>query len=95
MRPGFQRVALTKDAKAGPLEVTAYQGGGKTTLVILNRSAGAVSNAVLQAPQAITRAEHYLTSRTDNAAAQPTGVNGAQVTVTIPARSISTVVLTH
>ena len=42
VRPGYQRVALTKSAKASPLEVTAYQGGGKVTLVILNRSNSAL-----------------------------------------------------
>ncbi|MFI7546809.1 cellulose binding domain-containing protein [Actinoplanes sp. NPDC049599] len=94
VRPGYQRVALTKSTKAAPLEVTAYQGGGKITLVILNRSTSAVSNAVLQAPQHVTRAEHYLTSQNANAAGQPTSVNGGQVTVTVPARSISTVVFT-
>ena len=95
VRPGYQRVALAKSSKASPLEITAYQGGGKTTLVILNRSTSAVTNAVLQAPQTIIKAEHYLTSQNANAAAQTTSVNGAQVTVNVPARSISTVVLTH
>ncbi|GIJ72084.1 cellulose binding domain-containing protein [Virgisporangium ochraceum] len=94
VRPGYQRVALTKSTKANPLEVTAYQGDGKVTLVILNRSTSAVNNAVIQAPQNITRAEHYLTSQSANAASQPTGVNGGQVTVNVPARSISTVVVT-
>jgi glucuronoarabinoxylan endo-1,4-beta-xylanase len=95
VRPGSQRVALTKSGKASPLEVTAYTGGGKTTLVLLNRSTAAVSNAVVQAPQAVSRAEHYVTSLTANAAAQPVGVNGSQVTVNVPARSISTIVLTN
>ena len=70
VRPGYQRVALTKSSKASPLEVTAYQGGGKITLVILNRSTSAVNNAVIQAPQNVTRAEHYLTSQNANAASQ-------------------------
>ena len=94
VRPGDQRVALTKSSKAAPLEVTAYQGGGKIKLVILNRSAGAVNNAVIQAPQNVTQAEDSLTSQYSNAAGQPVGVNGGQVTVNVPARSISTVVLT-
>ncbi|MER6756224.1 cellulose binding domain-containing protein [Micromonospora echinofusca] len=94
VRPGYQRVALTKSSKASPLEVTAYQGGGKITLVILNRSASAVDNAMIQAPQNVTRAEHYLTSQNANAASQPTSVNGGQVSVNIGARSISTVVFT-
>ncbi|WP_430781653.1 cellulose binding domain-containing protein [Actinoplanes sp. G11-F43] len=94
VRPGYQRVALTRSSKASPLEVTAFQGDGKIALVLLNRSASAVNSAVLQAPQTITRAEHHVTSQTVNAAAQPTSVNGAQVTVDVPARSISTVVLT-
>jgi hypothetical protein len=42
----------------------------------------------------VTRAEHYLTSINANAASQTTSVNGGQVTVNVPARSISTVVLT-
>ena len=29
VRPGYQRVALTKSSKASPLEVTAYQGDGQ------------------------------------------------------------------
>lgn len=94
VRPGYQRVALTKSSKASPLEVTAYHGGGKITLVLLNRSASAVNNAVIQVPQNVARAEHYLTSQTANAASQSTSVNGGQVTVSVGARSISTVVLT-
>ncbi|SBT49348.1 cellulose binding domain-containing protein [Micromonospora auratinigra] len=94
VRPGYQRVALTRSSKASPLEVTAYQGGGKITLVILNRSTSAVNNAVIQVPQNVTRAEHYLTSQYANAASQPVGVNGGQVSVNVGARSISTVVLT-
>ncbi|WP_326551172.1 cellulose binding domain-containing protein [Micromonospora sp. NBC_01813] len=94
VRPGYQRVALTKSSKASPLEVTAYTGGGKTTLVILNRSNSAVNNAIIQAPQNVTRAEHYLTSQNANAASQSVSVNGSQVSVNVGARSISTVVLT-
>ncbi|MBW6439150.1 cellulose binding domain-containing protein [Actinoplanes hulinensis] len=94
VRPGHQRVALAKSTKASPLEITAYQGGGKITLVVLNRSAGAVNNAVIRAPQNISRADHYVTSLHANAASQPATVNGGQVSVNVPARSISTVVLT-
>ncbi|NUO57807.1 MAG: cellulose-binding protein [Hamadaea sp.] len=94
VRPGYQRVAVTKSSKASPLEVTAYAGGGKLTLVILNRSTSAVNNAVIQAGQNITSAAHYLTSQTQSAASQPTTVNGSTVSVNVPARSISTVVLT-
>jgi hypothetical protein len=74
--------------------VTAYLGGGKITLVILNRSASAVNNAVIQVPQNVTRAEYYLTSQNVSAASQPISVNGGQATVNVAARSISTVVLT-
>ncbi|MEU8665049.1 glycoside hydrolase family 30 beta sandwich domain-containing protein [Actinoplanes philippinensis] len=94
VRPGYQRVALTKSSKASPLEITAYQGDGKITLVVLNRSSSAVSNAVVQAPQKVSRAEYYATSINANAAAQSATVNGSQVTVNVPARSISTIVLT-
>src|SRR5581483_4228182 len=94
VRPGYQRIGLTKDAKAAPLEITAYQGAGKITLVILNRSTSAVNNAVIQAPQNVTKAEHFLTSQNASAATLPTSVNGGRVAVNVPARSISTVVFT-
>ena len=94
VRPGYQRIALTKSSKASPLEVTAYQGGGKVTVVILNRSTSAVDNAVIQAPQNVSKAEYYVTSQTANEASQPTSLNGGQATVNVPARSISTLVFT-
>ncbi|MCZ7421091.1 cellulose binding domain-containing protein [Verrucosispora sp. WMMA2044] len=94
VRPGYQRVALTKSGKASPLEVTAYSGDGKVTLVILNRSNSAVNNAVIQAPQNVTKAEYTATSQNASAASQPASVNGNRVSVNVGARSISTVVLT-
>ncbi|GLY29732.1 glycoside hydrolase [Kineosporia sp. NBRC 101731] len=95
VRPGDQRVAVSQSSKASALEVTAYQGSGKIKLVILNRSTKAISNAVIQAPQTVSKAEDYLTSRTANAASQTAGINGQQVTVDVPARSISTVILSQ
>src|SRR4051794_22637153 len=68
VRPGYQRVALSKSSKASPLEVTAYQGNGKITLVILNRSSSAVNNAVLQVPQNITAGQYTYTSQYQNRA---------------------------
>jgi O-glycosyl hydrolase len=94
VRPGYQRVGLAKGSKASPLEVTAYQGDGKITLVILNRSNSAVNNAVAEVPENITKAEYVVTSRTLSAASQPVTVNGGQVGISVPARSISTVVVT-
>nr|WP_166772067.1 cellulose binding domain-containing protein [Cellulomonas uda] len=94
VRPGYQRVGLTKSSKASPLEVTAYQGDGKVTLVILNRSTSAVNGAVIQAPQDVRSALQTMTSQYSSRAPRTTSVNGSQVTVDVPARSISTVVIT-
>ncbi|NLT55931.1 MAG: cellulose-binding protein, partial [Actinomycetales bacterium] len=93
VRPGYQRVGLTKSSKASPLEVTAYTGDGKIVLVILNRTTSAVNNAVVQVPQAVASAQHTLTSQTRSRASSPVTVNGRQVSVTADARSISTVVI--
>ncbi|MDQ1304832.1 MAG: glucuronoarabinoxylan endo,4-beta-xylanase [Actinomycetota bacterium] len=93
VRPGYQRVALTKSATASPLEVTAYQGDGKITLVMLNRSTSAVNDAVVQVPRDLTKAEYVVTSQSLNAASRPVTVNGGQATVDVPARSISTLVI--
>ena len=94
VRPGYQRVGLTKSSKASPLEVTAYSGDGKITLVVLNRSSSAVNDAVIQVPQNVSKAEYVVTSQNVSAASQPVGVSGGRATVSVPARSISTVVLT-
>ena len=94
VRPGYQRIGVTESSKASPLDVTAYQGDGKITLVILNRTTSAVNGAVIQAPEDVTSALQTMTSRYSSRAGQTTSVNGSQVTVSVPARSISTVVIT-
>ena len=95
VRPGDKRVALSKSSRASSLEVTAYHGRGKVTLVILNRSNSAVNDAVVQTPQSISNAQYSVTSQSLSAAAQSANVSGGQVTVNVPARSISTITLTE
>ncbi|MDG4788014.1 glycoside hydrolase family 30 beta sandwich domain-containing protein [Micromonospora sp. WMMD1102] len=95
VRPGDRRVAVTKSSRTSGLEVTAYQGRGKVTLVILNRSNSAVNNAVVQTPQSISNAEYTVTSQSLGAAAQPVSLGDGQATVNIPARSISTVTVSE
>ncbi|WP_159079524.1 cellulose binding domain-containing protein [Plantactinospora sp. BC1] len=95
VRPGDRRVALSKSSRASSLEVTAYQGRGKVVLVILNRSNSAVDNAVVQTPQSISKAEYSVTSQSLSGASQPATVSGGQVTVNVPARSISTITVTE
>ncbi|MGI5152538.1 cellulose binding domain-containing protein [Plantactinospora sp. CA-294935] len=95
VRPGDRRVDLSKSSRASSLEVTAYQGEGKVTLVILNRSNSAVDNAVVQVPQNISKAEYSVTSQNLSAQSQPANVSGGQVTVNIPARSISTITVSE
>ncbi|MEV4711363.1 cellulose binding domain-containing protein [Micromonospora sp. NPDC049374] len=95
VRPGDRRVALSKSSRASGLEVTAYRGRGKVVLVLLNRSNNAVNDAVVQVPQNISAAEYTVTSRTSGAQSQAVNVSGGQATVNVPARSISTIVLTE
>ncbi|MEQ4304666.1 cellulose binding domain-containing protein [Plantactinospora sp. B6F1] len=95
VRPGDRRVALSKGSRASSLEVTAYQGQGKVKLVILNRSNSAVDDAVVQVPQNISAAEYSVTSQTLSAESRPANVSGGQVTVDIPARSISTITVSE
>ncbi|MDG4766465.1 cellulose binding domain-containing protein [Solwaraspora sp. WMMD406] len=95
VRPGDKRVALSKSSRASSLEVTAYQGRGKVTLVLLNRSNSAVNDTVVQVPQNVSAAEYTVTSRTQSSQSQPVSVSGGQVTVDVPARSISTITITE
>ncbi|MBQ1024549.1 cellulose binding domain-containing protein [Micromonospora sp. C95] len=95
VRPGDRRVGLSKSSRVSGLEVTAYRGRGKVVLVLLNRSNNAVNDAVVQVPQNISAAEYTVTSRTSGAQSQAVNVSGGQATVNVPARSISTIVLTE
>lgn len=95
VRPGDERVAVSTSSRASSLEVTAYQGSGEVDLVILNRSNSAVNDAVVQLPQSISTAEYTVTSQNSSAEPQPANVGGGQVTVNIPARSISTLTVSE
>ncbi|MBQ1048354.1 cellulose binding domain-containing protein [Micromonospora sp. C51] len=95
VRPGDRRVGVSKSSRTSGLEVTAYRGRGKVVLVLLNRSNNAVNDAVVQVPQNISAAEYTVTSRTSGAQPQAVNVSGGQATVNVPARSISTIVLTE
>lgn len=95
VRPGDERVAVSTSSRASSLEVTAYQGSGEVDLVILNRSNSAVNDAVVQLPQGISAAEYIVTSQNLAAAPRPAEVSGGQVTVDIPARSISTITVSE
>lgn len=94
VRPGDVRVGVSKGSRASGLDVTAYTGRGKTTLVILNRGSSAVDDAVVQVPQSVSGADYVVTSRTQGAATQQASVSGGQATIDVPARSISTLTLT-
>ncbi|MFY1674557.1 cellulose binding domain-containing protein [Plantactinospora sp. WMMB334] len=95
VRPGDRRVALSKSSRTSALEVTAYQGRGKTTLVMLNRSNNTVNNVVVQTPRSISTAEYTATSQNQGAASQPVNLSDGQATITVPARSISTITITE
>ncbi|WBB90186.1 cellulose binding domain-containing protein [Verrucosispora sp. WMMC514] len=95
VRPGDRRVGVSKSSRTSGLEVTAYRGRGKVVLVLLNRSNNTVNDAVVQVPQNISAAEYTVTSRTSGAQSQAVNVSGGQATVNVPARSISTIVLTE
>ncbi|MFN8076068.1 MAG: carbohydrate binding domain-containing protein [Kineosporiaceae bacterium] len=94
VRPGYDRVALSRSSKAQGLDVTAYTGDGKVTLVILNRSTSPVTDAVVQVPGSVRAAQYTLTSQYSSRAAQPVAVAGGKVRLTVGPRSISTLVLT-
>ncbi|WP_198348000.1 cellulose binding domain-containing protein [Plantactinospora sp. KBS50] len=95
VRPGDKRVAVSKSSRVSGLEVTAYQSGSKVVLVMLNRSSSAVSNAVVQVPQSVAQGQYTVTSQSLANQSQSVAVSGGQATVSVPARSISTLVLTQ
>jgi O-glycosyl hydrolase len=95
VRPGYVRVKADKSTKANGIELTAYQGDNKIVIVMLNRGQGAVNNVIVGVPQTIKNAEYFSTSRTTSRAKAEVVASGQKATLSVGARSISTVILSY
>ncbi len=95
VRPGHVRVKAEKSPRANNLEITAYQGEDNIVLVILNRSNSPVNDAVLDVPEGVQAIDVFRTSRTANRVASSLAFSEQKATLTIDARSVYTLVLSH
>ncbi|MET8944713.1 glycoside hydrolase family 30 beta sandwich domain-containing protein [Streptomyces sp. NPDC004542] len=92
VRPGYVRVEATAQP-ASNVYVSAYQGGGSTVVVAVNKGSAAVSQQFTLSNSTASRVSSWLTDASRNVASQGTaGVSNGSFTVTLPARSVMTFV---
>lgn len=93
VRPGYTRVGLTVRSGFNSVYTTAYQGDGKTVVVLLNRSNSNYRDVVINSAASIAGAEAYVTSQSQNRAPLNVTLSGSSSVIDIPARSIVTLVM--
>ncbi len=95
VRPGYVRVGTDAEGFSF-LNLTAFEGGDQVVAVLLNRANESYEDIVVEIPHAVTSAESFVTSRTQNRAAVATQATGNYAVVSdIPARSVVTVVMNY
>mgnify|MGYP002276802141 CR=1 FL=1 len=92
IRPGFTRIDIEDDGTG--LDFTAYEGNGQIVVVMINDSNSSVTGFNLTIDgSAITSARSFTTSLTSNRQENQLNVEDGKVEITIPSRSVSTIVL--
>ncbi len=92
IRPGYKRIAITSD-KTVSLNITAYAGDGKTVVVIINPALSAIDGVQLSHPGSVQSVMAYTTSEFVNVQQHQNILSNGKVLLTIPAKSITTVVM--
>lgn len=95
VRPGAVRVASSNNTSLSSVYITAYKQGNETVVVLLNRSNSNHNDLVIDSGLQVTNAQAYTTSRTQNRSASSATVSGSSAVVSVPARSIVTLVMNH
>ncbi|GGS29506.1 glucuronoxylanase xynC [Streptomyces humidus] len=92
VRPGYVRVEATAKP-ASDVYVSAYRGGASTVVVAVNKAASAVSQQFTLVNGTASSVSSWVTDASRNVASQgTTGVSNGAFTVTLPARSVTTLV---
>ncbi|WP_308426324.1 cellulose binding domain-containing protein [Streptosporangium pseudovulgare] len=94
VRPGYVRIGATANP-ASNVYVSAYRGGDTIVIVAVNKGTSAVSQQFTLANTTVSSASSWLTDASRNVAPQGTiPVSNGSLTVTLPARSVTTFVTT-
>lgn len=94
VRPGYVRIGTQSDTSEA-LDMTAYTGDNKVVVVMINSENYALTDVNLSIPNTITGAEAYSTSLSLNRDKTVLSPSDKQVTVDLPAFSITTVVMSY
>ena len=93
IRPGYVRVKTTDEDNLG-LNITAYQGADEIVLILINNSDTAISDfQVSTGETAINSAVSYLTSIDINRDQSNISIEDGNAKVSIPGRSIRTIII--
>ncbi|MEO3860765.1 cellulose binding domain-containing protein [Acrocarpospora sp. B8E8] len=93
VRPGYVRVDATANP-ASNVYVSAYRGGSNTVVIVaINKGTSAVSQQFTLANSTASSVSSWLTDASRNVAPQgTTSMSNGSITVTLPARSMTTIV---
>ncbi|GGO12600.1 glucuronoxylanase xynC [Microbispora rosea subsp. aerata] len=93
VRPGYVRIDATANP-ASNVYVSAYRGGGTVVIVAINKGSSAVTQQFTVANTAASTVSSWVTDGSRNVAPQaPIGMSNGSLTVTLPARSVTTFVV--
>ncbi|WP_372775330.1 glycoside hydrolase family 30 beta sandwich domain-containing protein [Mangrovibacterium sp.] len=95
IRPGYVRIKAELDNPSTALNVTAYQGDNKLVVVAINPSDSDISGVTINMQGASFTAVAYTTSEFVNREMESLMTDNATVNFTIPAKSITTVVISN
>ncbi|HMP30358.1 MAG TPA: hypothetical protein PKD85_12210 [Saprospiraceae bacterium] len=91
IRPGYTRIGVKSPADTN-LQITAYQGDGKTVVVVINPSEITIDKLELDLPK-VSSAKVYETSVEENRKEKTVTISGNKVTVQSTKKSVITVVV--
>jgi len=95
IRPGYVRIKAALENTTTALNVTAYQGGNKLVIVAINPSDSEISGVTINMPGASSTTVAYTTSEFVNREMETLVNDNAMINLTVPANSITTVVITN
>ena len=94
IRPGYVRIKAELDDTTTALSLTAYQGDHKIVVVVINSSSSDISGITLNTPTTSATAMAYTTSEFVNRKTDSLEITDAAAELSVPANSITTVVIT-
>jgi glucuronoarabinoxylan endo-1,4-beta-xylanase len=91
IRPGDQKISCTANPATG-IYVTAYKSGSKLVIVAINQNSSDTYQSFSWSGITVTGFNRYKTTSSSNLASDSPAISGTSIGITLPAKSITTLV---